>query len=287
VKEALFYEKTEEEKVHCLLCPVDCHITPGRNGFCMVRRNEGGILYAPYYAQVTALGLDPIEKKPLYHFRPGSRILSVGGYGCNMRCFFCQNHEISLAEALPKTTRLLPDQLLFMAKELIADGNIGAAFTYNEPFVHYEYLWDCARLLKAEGLAVVIVTNGYVRCEPLAALLPYVDAMNIDLKGFTEEYYRSLKGGLDDVKETIRAVAAGCHVEVTTLVVPGRNDSPAEMEALSRWLGSVDRSIPLHLSRFFPRYQALDTPETDKEDLLRLKEIAAQYLAHVYVGNVD
>lgn len=285
MKEALFYEKSENSTVHCLLCPVSCHIKNGQSGYCMVRKNKDGVLYIPYYANATAIGLDPIEKKPLYRFRPGSKILSVGGYGCNMRCPFCQNHAISLAEEPPETTFLPPDALLSLAKELIPDGNIGVAFTYNEPFIHYEYMLDCVQLLKAEGMATVVVTNGYIRKEPLQEILPYIDAMNIDLKGFTDKYYRSLKGGLPDIKETIRTSAEVCHVEVTTLIVPDQNDSLAEMDALSGWLSQTGVSA-LHLSRFFPRHEMLDKPETDKNLLMSLKEAANRHMPHVYVGNV-
>ena len=237
------------------------------------------------YGRLTALALDPIEKKPLRRFRPGSFILSVGSFGCNMRCPFCQNSDISMAGDEAETQAMAPKALVRRAVALQAQGNIGIAYTYNEPFVGYEFVADTARLAHEAGLSNVLVTNGLVCKAPLRALLPYVDAMNIDLKCFTDEVYRSLGGDLPTVLATIRASSAACHVEITTLVVPGLSDSPSEMEAEARWLASIDPAIPLHLSRFFPRYRMRDAQPTPVATLYALRDVAAQHLRYVYLGN--
>ena len=239
------------------------------------------------YGRVTSLALDPIEKKPLYHFHPGSCILSVGSYGCNLACPFCQNHEISQAGARETSSVTLPPaRLLALAQESHARGSIGVAFTYNEPLVGYEYVLDAARLLQAAGLAVVLVTNGQIEVAPLLRLLPFVDAMNIDLKGFTQSYYAWLGGDLETTKRTIAcAVAAGVHVEVTTLVVPGKNDAAEEMAAEAAFLAALSTDLPLHLTRYFPRYR-LGLPPTSRATLERLREVARQSLRFVHLGNV-
>jgi len=228
------------------------------------------------------LSLDPIEKKPLRHFYPGSRILSLGGYGCNMRCAFCQNSDISQYKAV--TEFYAPADLLQAARRQIK--NIGLAFTYNEPLINIEYILDTAPLFKECGLKVVLVTNGLICAEPLAVLLPWVDALNIDVKGHTEEYYRKLGGDLQTVKKTVENSASNCHVEITTLVAPGENDSVEEIEALTDWLASISSDIPLHLSRFFPRYLMTNKAPTPVETLNKLAAIARHRLKYVYIGNV-
>jgi len=276
------------EAVVCELCPHHCRLSEGGTGFCGARGNRGGEVVCLNYGQVTSLALDPIEKKPLYHFHPGSVILSLGSYGCNLRCPFCQNYEISQAgEAQVRTRSILPDELLALALQTREQyGSIGVAFTYNEPLVSYEYLRDCAQLLRAHGLAVVLVTNGQACAAPLSQLLPLVDAMNVDLKGFSQEFYTWLQGNLVTTKQTIqRAVAAGVHVEVTTLVIPGRNDSPRAMSDEASWLASLSPDLPLHISRYFPRYHC-DIPQTPRHTLAELQHIARRYLHYVYVGNV-
>ena len=240
------------------------------------------------YGQLAAVALDPIEKKPLYHFHTGSVILSVGSYGCNLDCPFCQNHEISRARAGEVRTQVVsPETLVALAVEAREQrGSIGVAFTYNEPLVSYEYLLDCAPLLRAQGLAVVLVTNGQICEEPLQKLLPLVDAMNVDLKGFTQAYYDWLGGDLRTTQHTIvAAVAAGVHIEVTTLVIPGRNDDPEEIAAAAQWLASLSSDIPLHLSRYFPRYHC-DIAPTPVAKLQQLQRVARQYLRYVHLGNV-
>lgn len=276
------------EAVVCELCPHHCRLSDGGTGFCGARGNRGGEVVCLNYGQVTSLALDPIEKKPLYHFHPGSVILSLGSYGCNLRCPFCQNYEISQAgEAQVRTRSILPDELLALALQTREQyGSIGVAFTYNEPLVSYEYLRDCAQLLRAHGLAVVLVTNGQACAAPLSQLLPLVDAMNVDLKGFSQEFYTWLQGNLVTTKQTIQmAVAAGVHVEVTTLVIPGRNDSPRAMSDEASWLASLSPDLPLHISRYFPRYHC-DIPQTPRHTLAELQHIARRYLHYVYVGNV-
>lgn len=231
------------------------------------------------------MALDPIEKKPLRRFRPGSVILSVGSFGCNLRCPFCQNAEIAAAGEEIPTRDCPPEALVQEALRLRSRGSIGVAYTYNEPLVGYEYVRDCAALVHEAGMVNVLVTNGTIAEEPWRALLPLIDAVNIDLKGFTERWYRTLGGDLETVKRSIALAAGCCHVEVTTLIVPGENDSEDEMRALSSWLASVDADISLHVSRFFPRHRMTDRPPTPVETVYRLAEAARENLRHVYTGN--
>ncbi len=279
----------ERPAVVCGLCPRHCHLREGQSGFCGARACVDRRVVCTNYGQLAAVALDPIEKKPLYHFHPGSVILSVGSYGCNLDCPFCQNYELSRARVGEVRTQQVvsPEALAALAVEAREQrGSIGVAFTYNEPLVSYEYLLDCAPLLRAQGLAVVLVTNGQICTEPLQALLPLVDAMNIDLKGFSQAYYDWLGGDLHTTQNTIAAaVAAGVHVEVTTLVIPGRNDDPGEIAAAAQWLASLSSDIPLHLSRYFPRYHC-DIDPTPVATLRQLQHIARLYLSHVYPGNV-
>ena len=273
--------------ITCTLCPHACRLRAGATGFCRARANVGGTIRAINYGRLTALALDPIEKKPLYHFYPNSNILSVGSFGCNLACAFCQNAGIAAADAHIETENVTPAQLAALADELRHQprGNIGVAFTYNEPLVGYEYIMDTAPLLHATGLEVVLVTNGMICTEPLTRLLPHVDAMNIDLKAWHTDTYRRLGGDLEAVKGTIaRAVAYGVHVEVTTLVVPTMNDSAADMEEEARWLAALSPEIPLHISRYFPRHR-MSAPPTPIADIDRLTAIARRHLRHVHRGN--
>lgn len=283
MREALYYEKLPDGVVRCLLCPQGCKIPEGKTGLCSARRNTGGMLMAESWARVTSLALDPIEKKPLRRFHPGCGILSAGSYGCNLRCPFCQNHSISTGEA--EWRRLLPAELAAASLSLAGQNNIGVAFTYNEPLTGYEYVLDTAKLLRAQGQKVVLVTNGYIREEPLRELLPLVDAMNIDLKGFRANAYDWLGGKTEPVKQVIQLAAGFCHVEVTSLIVPGRNDSPGEMEDLAAWLASIRKDIPLHVSRYFPRHR-MDAPATPVETICGLAKLADKRLKYVYTGNV-
>jgi pyruvate formate lyase activating enzyme len=232
------------------------------------------------------MALDPIEKKPLARFMPGARILSVGSYGCNLRCPFCQNCSISMAsEHSAKTVFVSPEGLVTKALELVPRGNIGIAYTYNEPLISYEYVMDCARLAHENHLKNVVVTNGYICEKPLSELLPFIDAMNIDLKGYTGSYYKKLHGDLETVKQTICRASKSCHVEVATLIVQGENDSPAEMEELSAWLSLIDEEIPLHITRFFPMYKYSGRSPTNVETVYSLARIAGKNLKYVYTGN--
>ena len=276
----------------CDVCFHNCDIPEGRRGFCGARTCENGKVIAGNYGRITALALDPIEKKPLRRFHPGSMILSVGSYGCNLRCPFCQNHEISWsAEAMEYADRaetVAPEALVEMAIRLKPRGNVGLAFTYNEPLVGWEYVRDAASLAHEKGLVNVLVTNGTAELPILEKIGPHIDAMNIDLKGFTDRYYtRVLGGSLSMVKAFIERASELSQVELTTLIVPGENDSEAEMRALSGWIGKLKdgKSIPLHISRFFPRFHMLDRGPTDVKLIYRLAEVAREKLEVVYTGN--
>jgi len=384
MREALFYEKLDNENVRCLLCPHKCMLRPGGTGICRVRRNTGGTLYSLNYSCAASIALDPIEKKPLYHFHPGSLILSAGTIGCNFKCSWCQNwtiahgysnddegavshgdkgsishehgitashgdkgsishehgitashgdrgsisHEHGIiashgdngtafqenraalreeektaayasggtafreeAEASAydgvRTIELTPEGLAVLAQKYADRGSIGVAYTYNEPTVWYEFVLETSKLVKAAGLANVLVTNGFIDREPLEELLLYTDAMNIDVKAFTEPFYtRYCKGSLDHVKRTVELAAEKCHVEITTLVIPGLNDSPEEIGRLAEWLSSIDPDIVLHLSRFFPNYKLDDIGPTPRATLENARKSALWHLRHVYLGNI-
>lgn len=277
-------------KITCQVCMHRCTLSPGQTGLCGARKNENGKIVCANYGRITSLALDPIEKKPLKHFRPGSLILSVGSYGCNLRCPFCQNHEISMAgEGDVHSPYVPPQRLADLAlewKERDGAGNIGIAYTYNEPLVGWEYVRDTARLVKESGMANVLVTNGTAAPEIVEELLPLIDAMNIDLKGFRADYYRKLGGDLDTVKTFIARAVTACHVELTTLIVPGENDSLEEMAAQARWIADLNPEIPLHITRFFPQYHMLDRKPTEIQSLRQLAETAGQYLTNVSLGNV-
>lgn len=294
-------------KCVCHVCLHHCALKEGQYGRCGARKNENGKIVCDNYGRITALAVDPIEKKPLRHFYPGSRILSVGSYGCNLSCPFCQNHEISMAgrshagrgEAAPESgeappesgeapsdyEEISPEKVALLAEHYREYGNIGMAFTYNEPLVGYEFVRDTARTVRERGMKNVVVTNGSVTLPVLEEILPYVDAMNIDLKGFSEEYYRKLGGDLETVKAFIVRAAQSCHVELTTLIVPGENDSETEMEEEARWIASVSPDIVLHVTRFFPAYLMQDRNPTRKETVYRLRDVAGKYLKYVYTGN--
>ena len=272
-------------KIRCEICPHACLLDEGQIGLCRARKNIDGVVFSINYGKITSIGLDPIEKKPLAKFMPGSRILSVGSFGCNLACPFCQNYGIAGCGEEISSKTMLPYELVEMAVHMVPEGNIGIAYTYNEPLIGIEYVTDCGKLAHERGLKNVLVTNGYVNPEPLKNLLPLIDAMNIDLKGFTEEFYKKLGGHLEPVKHTIATAAKSCHVEVTTLVIPGENDSESEMQALSSWLAEVDPNIPLHISRFFPRHLYWEKNPTPIETIHRLVQVASKNLACVYPGN--
>lgn len=275
-----------KQEIRCDICPHVCLIAEGRKGFCGGRAYKNGRIIAENYGKITSIAIDPIEKKPLRRFHPGSSILSVGSYGCNLRCSFCQNYTISMEREPERYIEMTPGDLTDRALSLASLGNIGIAFTYNEPLIGYEFVRDCAKLAGEKGLLNVVVTNGYINEGPLKELLPYIDAFNIDLKSFSSEFYRDISGNLDVVKNSIRLAAAECHVEVTTLIIPGKNDGQEEMRELSRWLASVDPNIPLHISRFFPAFRMSDRRSTPVETIDRLSEIARETLQYVYGGNM-
>ena len=280
----------------CPVCPHACRIAEEKTGRCRARGTKDGKVIPLNYGIATSLALDPIEKKPLRRFYPGSVILSVGSWGCNLNCPFCQNWEISMSDGRDfrqnrwgEKNFLAPEALADMAEELRARGNIGVAFTYNEPLIAYEYVLDTAELLRRKNLKTVLVTNGCVNGEIADAVLPLVDALNIDLKSFREETYRNTLGGdLETVKTFIAKAAERCHVELTSLIVPGMNDSEEEMRAMTGWIRLLPggEEIPLHITRFFPRYRVLDRKPTDRNVILRLVKTAEQQLAHVYPGNL-
>ena len=288
---AKFYKIDRETGViSCKLCPVGCIIKAGQTGFCGARKNENGSLKAGYYGRLSSIALDSIEKKPLYHFYSGTKILSVGSFGCNMHCSFCQNHGISMHK--PGFIELddeyySPKLIAKAAEKYIPDGNIGVAYTYNEPFINYEFMYDCCVRVRERELKNVIVTNGYVNPEPLRELLPYVDAMNIDIKSFRESFYKTMGGKLSDVKKTVESAARHCHVELTSLIIPGENDNLEEMENEAKWIAGINDEIPLHLSRFFPNYRMTDKAPTDIAVLEALQKAAQKYLKHVYLGNIN
>lgn len=273
-------------KAECNVCPRHCRIADGAAGFCKARKNEQGQIVCKSYGRLTALALDPIEKKPLQRFHSGSLILSAGSYGCNMRCSFCQNHSISMSGEEDAVWRFVPpEDLAAEAVMLREKGNIGVAFTYNEPCVGFEYVRDTAKLVHEAGLKNVLVTNGCVEDWVLGELLPYIDAMNIDLKAFSEDFYRRHGGSLETVKAFIKKAAASCHVELTTLVIPGENDDMQELERMVSWIAGISPKIPLHVSRFFPQWKMIRRDATEISTIYGIAEMAAKQLNYVYTGN--
>lgn len=280
MKEAEFYIKKDNMYVKCYLCPHNCIIINGGKGICNVRENRDGVLYALTYERVSSIALDPIQKKPLNFFRHGTYILSVGTYGCNFKCDFCQNYHIS--QRKPELERITSDDLCATAMNI--KKNIGIAFTYNEPFIWYEYVLETSIKNRKNGMVNVLVTNGYVNPEPLKKLLPYIDAMNIDIKFFNEKYYRDIcKGKLEIVKNTIKECSGRCHIELTNMSVPGVNDSIEEMDEMCRWIASVDENIPLHIIPFRPMYKMMDLQRQSFNKILSLKETALKYLKRVVI----
>lgn len=278
----MYYQAQGNDAV-CGLCPKGCRIREGGTGFCRVRKNVGGKLFAENYGRLSSCALDPIEKKPLYHFYPGSYILSLGTWGCNFSCRFCQNWEI--AQDSPHTAELLPEDAVRLAKEQ-GEKNIGIAFTYSEPTVWYEYILATARECHRQGLKTVLVTNGYMNPAPLDELLPYIDAMNIDVKAFHPEFYQKIcAGSLSDVKRTVEQAAGRSHVEITTLLIPGLNDTEEEVKKLAQWLAGIQSTIPLHFSRYFPNYR-MDLPPTPLDTMEKARDLAGRFLPYVYLGNV-
>jgi len=273
-------------EMKCLLCPHGCIIAPGETGICRVRENVGSGISLTTYGVISGYALDPVEKKPLYHFFPGKPILSVGSYGCNMRCDFCQNDQISQHGKQYDNYHLSPDELVYKALQI--QDNVGIAYTYNEPAIWYEYVTDCADLIKKKGLHNVMITNGYVNNKPLQKYLEFTDAFNVDLKSFDNDFYHhytgaSLKQVLDNL---VSIVKAGRHLEITTLIIPGLNDSQSAMASEAKWIvDNLGQEIPLHISRYFPKFKRTDPP-TPFETIIRLYEKASEHLRFVYTGNL-
>lgn len=282
-RSCLWYKRAGED-VLCHLCPHSCRISPGGVGRCLVRKND------PYHGfvslndgQAAAIAVDPMEKKPLYHFHPGTRILSLGTWGCNMGCFFCQNWP--LATGAP-SVELVPIEPPDVEQILQRHSLRSVAFTYNEPSVWYEFVLRCARYLKERGYFIVLVTNGMMCPAPLRTLLPYIDAANVDVKAFSEEHYTFLGGNLKTVLSFVETLfSGGVHVELTHLLVPGFNDSEEEFKSLLRWVAGLSPSIPLHVSRSFPQHR-WPGPSPSLEQMQSREKLAKSHLFYVYLGNV-
>lgn len=279
MKEAKYY-RIEGDSIRCLLCPHYCLISNGKLGICSGRKNLDGKLYAINYGETVSIAIDPIEKKPLYHFYPGSSILSVAPNGCNLRCPFCQNWQISQGRV--PTQFISPEELVNLA---IKYNSVGVAYTYSEPLIWFEYLLDAGKLLHKHSLKNVLVTNGMINEEPLTELMPVIDAANIDLKSMDEDFYRELKGDLKTVLNTIKRVEDHWHIELTNLIIPTKNDSSEAISRLVDFIAGLNNEIPLHFSRYFPhhKYSIPPTPETA---LKNAWEIASKKLKYVYVGNI-
>lgn len=283
----MYDDGKENEIAVCPVCPHHCRLPEGGVGRCRARANRDGSVVPINYGKVTSIALDPIEKKPLAFFFPGSKVLSVGSYGCNLSCPFCQNHDIAQAgeNDIPEVYTVTPGKILSIAIDEIPSGNIGVAYTYNEALVGYEFVRDTAKLIHEHDLKNVLVTNGTCELTVLEEILPFIDAMNIDLKGFRSDIYEKLGGDLETVKAFIERSSKDSHIEITSLIVPGLNDSPEDMEEEAKWLASIDPAIPLHITRYFPRYRYSE-PATDIALMRELKNIAERHLKRVLLGNV-
>lgn len=280
-KEALYYERLDNNRVKCRLCPHGCNIAKDNIGLCRVRKNIDGKLYTLNYGKITSYGYDPIEKKPLYHFYPGSKIFSIGSFGCNLKCSFCQNWQI--AHEIPPAIDVKPSDMAVLGGK---NNSIGIAYTYNEPSIWYEFVLDTAITAKELGLKNVLVTNGYIEDEPLKKLLQYIDAMNVDIKALNNSYYNDICGGkLLPVLKTVELANKSVLVEITTLIVQDENDDLYELEKLFEWVANVNDNIPLHLTRYYPAYK-MENPPTRVETLYKANELAKKYLKYVYIGNV-
>ncbi|MBR5033657.1 MAG: AmmeMemoRadiSam system radical SAM enzyme [Treponema sp.] len=279
----------------CNVCFRHCKIEENSTGFCGARTCTNGKIVAANYGKLTSIALDPIEKKPLKMFYPGSKVLSIGSYGCNLRCPFCQNYTISWSqkafEYKDRADYYSPEEIVKAAQDFRPQGNIGIAFTYNEPLIGYEFIRDTAKLSKESGMQNVLVTNGTATLDTLNQILPYIDAMNIDLKAFTNSFYKNfIDGDFQMVKDFITTAVQSCHVELTTLIIPGENDSPQEMRELSTWVAGLEKQynkkIPLHITRFFPTFKLTDREPTSVTTIMNLVEIAKENLEFVFPGNV-
>ena len=282
MQEARFYDRIDAETVQCSLCPHRCRISEGKRGRCRARLCRGGTLYAATYGEAASLAMDPIEKKPLYHFYPGKSILSIGSYGCNFACPWCQNSGIS--QEIVSTRHIEPAQLVAEAR---SGGSVGIAYTYNEPLIQAEFVIDAARLAHQAGLVNVLVTNGFINPEPLAEIIPFVDAANLDLKSIRDDVYSSSCGGaIAPVLDTAKTLAREVHLEVTNLIITGLNDGDADLADLADWVAQhLGRETPVHLSRYFPHYRYAQ-PATSVRRMETAREIFADRLDYVYLGNM-
>ena len=288
MKEGMFQDKVKGIP-RCKICPNNCVIPEGKAGICGIRGTKDGKVQLLAYGQVSGMNVDPIEKKPLYHFFPSKEIFSIGSFGCNMSCLFCQNYDISTIKAenlAPGKQEFTPEEIIKFCEE---SGTRMIAFTYNEPTITYEFVYDTAKLAKEKGIKTVLVTNGFINIEPLKELAKYIDAANIDLKGFDEKFYREICGArLKPVLEAIKEYKkAKVWIELTNLLIPGKNDNPEKIEEMCKWIKeNVGKETPLHFSRFFPMHKMTDVPQTEMKTLLEAKRIAKKYLDFVYVGNI-
>lgn len=282
--EGRYFKSHDGSSVQCLLCPNLCILKQNEIGSCKTRQNIDGKIYQLFYKMASSIAIDPVEKKPLYHFYPGKKILSIGTVGCSFHCVFCQNYSISQYTDIH--LEQIDEDLIF---DILKKNNINLiAFTYSEPLIWYETVYDISKYLKEKDkdIKIVLVTNGYINFKPLSDLLPYIDAMNIDLKSFQNDFYKNFcYGKLEPVLQTIKNVAKNIHLEITTLVIPTLNDSKEEMLAISNFIASINKDIPLHISRYYPCYK-LSLPATDEKTILNLVDVAKENLNYVYSGNI-
>lgn len=285
MKEALYYKFLPKEKtVQCLLCPHMCILSNDEIGKCLSRKNLDGKLISLDYGNISSISFDPIEKKPLYHFFPTKKILSIGSWGCNFKCGFCQNWEISQQSCSTSDT-ISSEQLLLVAKK--ESKNIGIAYTYNEPLINIEFLLETSKIFHENNLKNVLVTNGYINKKPLLDILPYIDAANIDLKSFNKNFYEKYcDGKLEFVLKTIETfVENNKHIEITTLVIPQYNDSITEIKQIINFVSSLSKDIPLHFSKYYPQYKFSVSP-TEENSLITYYKLAKEKLNYVYLGNI-
>ncbi|MCD7895408.1 MAG: AmmeMemoRadiSam system radical SAM enzyme [Planctomycetaceae bacterium] len=279
--QARYYDRFPDGAVSCQLCPHTCFLKNGQIGICGARKNRNGVLLALTYGEVTGVAVDPIEKKPLYHFYPGRKVLSFGGWGCNLKCRFCQNSAISQHDS--PTVPMTPADI---ATQALKNGSIGVAYTYNEPLIAIEYVMDCAKAVRKAGGKNVLVSNGFVNPKPLADLLPFLDAVNIDIKAFNNAFYRKLCGGkLQPVLDTVTFLAGKVHMELTTLIIPDENDAIPELEDLAAWIAdNCGPNVPCHLTAYHPSYN-YHRAATTEAHLRNARYIFRKKLNYVYVGN--
>jgi len=286
MKEAMFYELIDQEKgvIKCLLCPKECLIKKDQVGFCRARKNINNKLYSLIYSKISSYGMDPIEKKPLYHFYPGTMVLSLGTIGCNFSCDFCQNWTISQANIEDVSVEeLSPEKAVQLA---LQNNSSAISYTYSEPLIWYEYVLDTARLAKKNNLKNILVTNGFINYKPLLKMLPFIDALNIDLKSFRNSFYQKYcQGSLSPVLRTIEISKSYSHIEITNLIIPGLNDKEEEVKELVDWIASQGEKIPLHFSRYFPCYK-MNISATPISTLYKARDIAQKKLKYVYIGNI-